>query len=45
MSRKVMKWLKTYPSAGRLVKMHYHFFSQFLYGGGDEQKSEEMVKS
>ena len=49
MRRKVRKWLKSYPSAGRLVKINFPTFSLFLYeggggGGGDEQKSEEMAK-
>ena len=34
MSRKVKKWLKTYPTAGRLVKMDFPTFSLFLHGGG-----------
>ena len=44
MSRKVKKWLKGYPSAGRLVKMDF-VRCLFLYMEvGDEQKSEEMAK-
>ena len=31
MSRKVMEWFKSYPSAGRLVKMDFRTFSIFLY--------------
>ena len=38
MRRKVKKWLKSYPSAGRQVKMDFHMFSLFLDGMGDEQK-------
>ena len=34
MSRKVKKWLKSYHSAGRLVKMAVCTFSFFLHGGG-----------
>ena len=34
MRRKVKKWLKSYPSAGRLVKMDVRTFSFFLHGGG-----------
>ena len=34
MSRKVKKWLKSYPSAGTLVKMAFRPFSLLIYGGG-----------
>ena len=34
MCRKVEKWLKRYPDAGRLVKMNFRTFSLFLHGGG-----------
>ena len=33
MSRKVKKWLKSYPSAGRVVKIDFCTFSFFLHGG------------
>ena len=33
MSRKVKKWLKSYPSAGRLVKMNCRTLSLFVRGG------------
>ena len=32
--RKVKKWLKSYASAGRLVKTDFRTFSLFLHGGG-----------
>ena len=44
MSRKVKKWLKSYPSAGRLVKIDFPIFSLSYMEVGDEQKSEEMAK-
>ena len=44
MSRKVKKWIKSYPSAGRLVKMALRTFSLLIHGGWDDQKSEEMAK-
>ena len=34
MSRKVKKWLRSYPSAGRLENMDFATFSLFLHGGG-----------
>ena len=33
MSRKVKKWLHSYPSAGRLVKMDFCTSSLFIHGG------------
>ena len=33
MSRKVNKWLKSYHSASRLLKMDFHTFYLFLHGG------------
>ena len=44
MSRKVKKWLKSYPNGGRLVKMDFRTFSLFYMDVGDEGKSEEMAK-
>ena len=38
------KWLKSYPSDGRLVKMDFCTFSLFYMDVGDESKSEEMAK-
>ena len=34
MRRKVRKWLKSYPSAGRLVEIDIQKFFVFLRGGG-----------
>ena len=34
MNRKVKKWLKSYPSTGRLGKVEFHTFALFLHGGG-----------
>ena len=34
MSRKVKKWQKRYPRAGRLVKMDFCTFALSLHGGG-----------
>ena len=39
-----MKWLKSYPCAGRLVKMDFATFSLSYMEEGDELKSEEMAK-
>ena len=44
MSRKVKKWLKRYPSAGRLVTMEFPTLSLSYMEVGDEQKSNEMAK-
>ena len=34
MSRKVKKWLKSYPSVGRLVMMDFPTLSLYFHGGG-----------
>ena len=41
MSNKVEKWLKRYPSAGMLVKIHFQTFYLFLHGG---ERSAGKVK-
>ena len=46
MSRKVKKWLNSYPIVGRLVKMDVFIPALFSYMEvGDVQESRKMVKT
>ena len=44
MSRKMKKWLKSYPSASRLVKMDFLPSFVSYMEVEDDQKHEEMAK-